>query len=113
MGRRKGSWLENLIASRYKKAGYKVRKRIFTKAGEIDVLALRGLERLAIETKSGKQIITSSVIKNLYFKARQLRAKPKLKTGPRVKITKPTRKLAKTLGIPITKITFKKRKSRK
>ncbi|WFO74921.1 NERD domain-containing protein [Desulfurococcaceae archaeon MEX13E-LK6-19] len=100
---RKGSWLENHVANRYRKAGYNVRKHVIISKGEIDILAIKRKERLTIEVKSGSQTITSSTMIKLYRKARRINAKPVLFIGPNVNVTISAKELAKKLGIRIKK----------
>ena len=105
MSRRRGSKAEDLVANRYKKAGYEVRKHLMTSAGEVDILARRGREKYAVEVKSGKQVVTSKEILKIYRKAKALRAKPKMKlTSRQVKITNTARELARKLGVSIDRI---------
>lgn len=77
---------------------------------EIDILAKRGHEKIAVEAKSGKQVITSKIIEEAYKKARYVGAKPKLKIT-RARVPQPARELAKILGVPIERVRlFRKRK---
>lgn len=69
MCKKKGSWFEAYVENRYRRAGYKTKRHVFTNQGEIDILAVKGRTRLAIEVKSGSQIVTSSVIEALHKKS--------------------------------------------
>ena len=108
--RRKGSRLEDIVAARYSRAGYKVRKHVITKLGEIDILAKLKHEKRAVEVKSGKQTIAQTTIMKLHRKAKHLKAKPVLKIGPKVKLTKPAKTLAKELGITISRVRIKRKR---
>ena len=50
---RKGKVIENKVGKNYGKAGYKVEMRKRTKKGEIDILARRKNEKIAVEVKNG------------------------------------------------------------
>ena len=62
---RKGKVVENKVGKNYVKAGYKVEVRKRTKKGEIDILAIRKKEKIAVEVKYGskKRLITSREVK--------------------------------------------------
>ena len=105
--RRRGSHFENIVASRYRHAGYKVSKHLITKYGEIDNFAIRKREKLAIECKSGKQLITARVIKKVYKKGKAIGAKPVLIIGSRIKISEPAKDLAEKLGVRIKRFKLK------
>ncbi|HDJ89237.1 MAG TPA: hypothetical protein ENG40_00900 [Thermoprotei archaeon] len=113
MPKRRGSRLEDLVASRYRKAGYDVRKHLITDMGEIDVFSRRNRKRFAIEVKSGKQTLTSTDVWKHIRKSRSLRAKPKFIVGPNVKFTSKARSIAKELGVSIMRLKFSRRKGRK
>lgn len=104
MGKRKGSWLEAYVENRYRRAGFETKRHVFTNQGEIDILAVKGKTRLAIEIKSGNQIVTSSIIEALYKKAQAIKAMPVLVIGPKVQVTTDAMKTAKKLGVRIRKI---------
>jgi len=108
MGKRKGSHFESIVASRYRRGGYKVRKHYITKnRKEIDILARKGKNKpLAIEAKAGKQVITSSVVKAIYEKAKTAKAKPVIVRGPRTKLTKEVHKLSEKLKVKIKALKF-------
>jgi len=112
VGRRRGSRLEDLVASRYRRAGYEVRKHVLTRLGEIDVLARRGRTRIAVEAKAGRQVITSSIVRKFYRKARHIRARPVLGIGPRTRATKPAKDLAKKLGVAIRVVRIRRGRRR-
>ena len=110
MGKRKGSRFESIVASRYRRGGYKVRKHYITKnRKEIDILARKGKNKpLAIEAKAGKQVITSSVVKAIYEKAKTVKARPIIVRGSRTKLTEDTHKLSKKLlGVKIKILKLK------
>ena len=111
--RRRGFRLENIIASRYRRAGYRVRKHVFTSRGEIDILAVLSRKRVAVEAKSGRQVVTSRVVRSIYRKAKLVRARPKLKIGPGVKVTRPARELARSLGVTIGVVRGKTRREKR
>jgi len=102
--RRRGSRLEDIVARRYEKAGYKVEKHKVTSAGEIDVLATRRKSRICSEVKSGRQIITSKEVLKLVNKASRTRSKPVLIIGPRVKLTDPAKRTASKHDVRIKKL---------
>ncbi len=110
--RRRGSRLEDLIAARYKRAGYKVTKHKIIHPGgkrkEIDVYAKRKGERIAIESKAGNQTITSRMIEEIHKKARFMKAKAVLVASPKSKITEPTKKKSKEKGVKIKRFRFKR-----
>jgi len=99
--KRKGGWLKSHIANRYRRAGYQVKKHVITSKGEIDVLVKGRRNKIAIEVKSGKQTITSTTIRKIHEKAKQVRAKPLLVKGPNTTVTLPAKELAKELGVHI------------
>ena len=102
---RRGSKAESKVAKRYVKGGYKVKKHYIIKHGEIDILAKRGKETLAIEVKSGKPVITSTIIRKLVQKARSLKAKPVLAlTSNKFKITSKARKEIKKYKVRIKRL---------
>jgi len=103
--RGKGSGFEKKIASRYKRAGYFIERNKVKNGIEIDIIAKKKRQKkLVIETKAGKQVVTSSVIKRLAEVARSIKGKPVLVIGPRVSLTKPAKKEAKKRNIRIRKV---------
>ncbi len=106
--KRRGSWLERYVENRYKRAGYKTQRHVITSKGEIDIMITRGKEKYAVEVKSGRQKITSTIIKKIYDKARNSKAKPIMIISPTVKLTNPAKREAKKLKVRIKKIKIKK-----
>ena len=104
--RRKGSWLEDHVAKRYRRAGFKILKHVIGKAGERDIVAIRGRKKYVIEVKSGFQRISSREIVKLVKKAREERGIPVLRLGPNVSLTTPARKLARKYGVRVRRITW-------
>jgi len=105
--RRKGSWLENHVAKRYRRAGFKILKHVVGKAGERDIVAIRGRKKYVIEVKSGAQKIPSREVVKLVRKAREEHGIPVLRIGPNVSLTTPAKKLAKKYGVRIRRVTWK------
>ncbi len=102
---KKGRIYEGMVASRYKKGGYYIRRNMYTRKGEVDIFAQRGKEKYVIETKSGqKQSVTPSDIKKLKKKADELGAKPVLYLSRKVQISNEAMKLAKELGVAIKRL---------
>ena len=106
--RRKGSRAEDLVAKRYERAGYTVHKHyVDPDIGEIDVFVEKGSEVIAVEVKSGKQVLTRSDIMKIVRKARALarRLKKKVKItlwiGPNVKLTRQAWELVRYYGIRV------------
>ena len=102
--RGRGSRAEMRVASRLRKAGFKVRRNKRSKVGEIDIDAKKGKNRYFIEVKSGKSPIASSDIRKLVRKARYHKAKPVLYKSKQRKLTKPARELVKRLGVRVRNI---------
>ena len=75
------------------------------------MLARRGCTRIAVEAKAGRQVITSSIIRKFYRKARHIRAKPVLGIGPRTRVTRPAKDLAKKLGVAIRVVRIGRRRT--
>ena len=99
--RGRGSRAEARVARLYEMAGYRVRRNMRSRAGEIDILATRGGERLLVEVKSGRSPITSTDILKVARKARHHRAKPVIRKSPRRPLTGPAARLARRLGVRI------------
>ena len=93
--RGRGSKAERHVEKLYRKAGYRVRRNVRSRVGEIDIIAKRGNQKLVIEVKRGKQTITSSTLKKLLRKARYHDGKPVLRHSPRSRLTSRARELAK------------------
>lgn len=81
-----------------------IKKTVLIPAGEIDILAQRRGRKRAIEVKSGSQILSSTDIRKHIRKARQVKAKPVLAIGPRVKLTENARELVKKHNIKVKRI---------
>ena len=106
--RRRGSRVEDMVASRYRRGGYRVAKHRIVKLrgtkGEIDILAEKGRQRFAIEVKGGSQRITAQMIRKIHSKAKAVHARPKL-VYTRGRPTGPARTEAKRLGVDLKRIT--------
>ncbi|ADG13982.1 YraN family protein [Methanocaldococcus infernus] len=95
---RKGKKKEGRAANYLKEKGYKiigrnVIKRINQhKKAEYDIIAKRGNYKYAVEVKSGRQVLTTSDIIKLHKKANNIKAKPLLITGSKVKLTEKAKK---------------------
>lgn len=104
----KGSGFEKRVASRYRKGGYKVKRNVIGKRNgkryEIDAIVERGKERYIVETKSGKQVLTTSQVLAIHKKLSYRKGTPTLKIGPNVKLTGPAREIARELGLRIKKV---------
>ena len=99
--RGKGSKAEAHVSKLYRKAGYKVQRNLRSKAGEVDILAKRGHERLLIEVKSGRQTITSRDVLKVVHKARYHKAKPVIKKSSSVTLTSTAKEVAKKHNVRI------------
>ncbi|WP_423792878.1 NERD domain-containing protein [Methanocaldococcus indicus] len=101
MGKRKGSKKESIVANKLKKRGYIIEERNVIKKlnqhkkAEYDIIAKYRNCKYAIEVKSGKQILCTSVIENHIKKANKIKAKPMFVIGKNVKLTEKALKLAK------------------
>lgn len=105
---RKGKVVENKVCRNYKKAGFKVKLRKKTSVGEIDVLARRKNQKVAVEVKHGnkKRYITSKDVEKIAKKANAVKAKPVLVLSGRAKITSTGRREAKNKNVRIRKINL-------
>jgi len=104
---RKGKVVENRVARRYLKAGFKVfTRKIVRGVGEFDVIAKRGRKVLAIEVKhsSKGRLITSTDVEKLIKKARRIRAKPVLVLSDKSTLSHPGKELAKKGKVKIKKL---------
>jgi len=99
--RGKGSKAEFHVARLYERAGYKVRRNVRSRAGEIDILAKRGDKKLLIEVKSGKQTLTSADVMKVVRKARYHGAKPVIRKSKRTRLTSNASNIAKRYGVRI------------
>jgi len=99
--RGRGSRAESYVARLYERAGYKVRRNVRSRAGEIDILARRGDKKLLIEVKSGKQILTSADVLKVVRKARYHGAKPVIRKSKRTRLTSNAANIAKRYGVRI------------
>ena len=99
--RGKGSKAEARVSKLYRKAGYKVRRNLRSRAGEIDILAKRGNERLLVEVKSGRQTITSTDVLKVVRKARYHKAKPVIRKSGLATLTSSAREVAKKYNVRI------------
>ena len=99
--RGKGSKAEAHVAKLYGKAGYRVQRNLRSKVGEVDILARRERERLLVEAKSGKQILTSRDVMKVVRKAKTYRAKPVIRKSSSTTLTKPARKLVRKYNVRI------------
>ena len=99
--RGKGSRAEASVSRLYEKAGYRVRRNVRSRAGEIDILAKRGDEKLLIEVKSGKQTLTSTDIMRVVRKAKYHNAKPVIRKSKRTRLTNNAARTAKIYGVRI------------
>jgi putative endonuclease len=99
--RGKGSRAETYVSRLYEKAGYRVRRNVRSRAGEIDILAKRGNEKLLVEVKSGKQILTSTDVMKVARKAKYHHAKPVIRKSKRAKLTNNATDAAKKYGVRI------------
>lgn len=92
-----------VVAGKYLEAGFSVNVRgIKTPKGIIDVVAIKGGEKLAIDVylKPGK--LPVEAIENIYEKAKHIGAKPVLALwGRGVKVAEEVLKKAQVLGVKI------------
>ena len=93
--RGRGSRAEKYVEKLYRKAGYKTRRNVRSRVGEIDIIARKGNKKLVIEVKSGKQAITSTQIKKLLRKARYYGGIPVMWRSPRSRLTGRAREIAR------------------
>jgi len=89
------------VSKLYRKAGYRVRRNIISRAGEIDFIATRGGQKIVGEVKSGRQTITSSVVEKIARKAKYHRGTPVIRHGPKVNITNKAKRTARKLGVKL------------
>ena len=103
---RRGKVVENKVGRRYRRAGYNVKLRRKTSAGEIDVFATRRSERIAVEVKHGnkKRLISSGDVKKVAKKAKVAKAKPVLILSGKAEATLPAIKTARDLGVRIKRL---------
>jgi len=104
---RKGKVVENRVARRYSKAGFKVFiRKIVRGVGEFDILAKRGRKLLAIEVKhsSKRRLITSTDVEKPIKKARSIRAKPVLILSGKSTLSYPGKELVKKCKVKIKKL---------
>ena len=99
--RGKGSRAEARVSKLYRRAGYKVKRNLRSKAGEIDIIAKRGDEKLLVEVKSGRQTLTSSDILKVARKARYHKAKPVIRKSKSTTLTSAAREAAKKYNVRI------------
>lgn len=99
--RGKGSKAEIHVSKLYRKAGYKIKRNKRSRAGEIDILAKRGNERLLVEVKSGKQKLTSSDVLKVVRKARYHKAKPVIRKSKSSTLTSTAREVARRYNVRI------------
>ena len=100
---RKGKIAENRIARNYARAGYKVKLRKITKAGEIDVIAWKRGRKFVIESKhsiKGRKITTKDV-RILIKKAKQERGKPVLYLSGKAELTSNAKRIAREEGVRV------------
>ena len=99
--RGKGSRAEARVSKLYRRAGYRVKRNLRSKAGEIDILAKRGKEKLLVEVKSGKQTLTSSDILKVVHKARYHKAKPVIRKSKLTTLTSAAKEAVKKYNVRI------------
>ncbi len=92
-----------VVAGKYVEAGYSVNvKRIKTSKGVIDIVAVKGGEKLAIDVYDKTGIVSPDIIEQVYEKAKQVNAKPVLAIwGRGAKISNEALSKAKELGVKI------------
>ncbi len=92
-----------VIAGKYVEAGYSVNvRRTKTSKGIIDIVAIKGGEKLAIDVYDKTGVISPDIIEGVYEKAKQVNAKPILAIwGRGAKISSEALSRAKELDVKI------------
>lgn len=78
-----------------------MKRNVRSRVGEIDILAKRRDEKLLIEVKSGKQILTYTDIMKVVRKAKYHNAKPVIRKSKRTRLTNDAARTAKRHGVRI------------
>jgi len=99
--RGRGSKAEARVSKLYRRTGYKVQRNLRSRAGEVDILAKRGREKLLIEVKSGRQTLTSSDILKVVRKARYHKAKPVIRKSSLTSLTGSAKEVARKYNVRI------------
>lgn len=100
--RGRGSWAEKVVAGRYRRAGYRVRRNVLVAGGEVDVLAEKGGKVVVAEVKSGRrQRVGAGAVDKLVAKAMVLGAVPVLWVRDSRQLLRSAKKRARELGVRV------------